>query len=119
MEHMDGIVLEQSEFLVLLDAVKADAVIGMETDYILPATAEEHKAKVRAGLEKLVETYGGDYCFGNTITLADVLLIPQMANAKRFDTDLKPFPRLSRINDVLVLHPAFEAAAPDNQPDKT
>jgi len=71
------------------------------------------------GLEKLVESYGGDYCFGNTITLADVMLIPQMANAKRFDTDLKPFPRLNRINDVLVLHPAFEAAAPDNQPDKT
>ena len=71
-----------------------------------------------AGLEGLVEAYGGDYCFGNTITMADVFLIPQMANARRFDTDLTPFPQLRRINDILVEHPAFQAAAPDNQPDK-
>ena len=71
-----------------------------------------------AGLEGLVESYGGDYCFGNTITMADVFLIPQMANARRFDTDLKPFPQLRRINDTLLEHPAFQAAAPENQPDK-
>ena len=70
------------------------------------------------GMETLVENYGGDYCFGNTITLADVFLIPQMANARRFDTDLKLFPKLRRIDEVLVEHPAFQAAAPDNQPDK-
>ncbi|MEX1033032.1 MAG: maleylacetoacetate isomerase [Cellvibrionaceae bacterium] len=70
------------------------------------------------GLEKLVENYGGDYCYGNTISLADVCLIPQIANAKRFDTDLSDFPRLTRINDILTQHPAFIAAAPENQPDK-
>lgn len=71
-----------------------------------------------AGLEDLVANYGGDYCFGNTITMADVFLIPQMANARRFETDLSPFPKLIRIDETLVEHPAFKAAAPDNQPDK-
>lgn len=74
--------------------------------------------KTFMALEKLVESYGGDYCFGNTITMADIFLIPQMANARRFDTDLGPFPNLRRIDEVLVEHPAFRAAAPDNQPDK-
>ena len=72
-----------------------------------------------AGLEQLVESYGGDYCFGNTITMADVFLIPQMANARRFETDVSAFPNLKRIDDVLTEHPAFVAAAPENQPDKS
>ena len=70
-----------------------------------------------ASLESIVETYGGDYCFGNTITLADVCLIPQMANARRYDTDVSAFPKLQRIDSVLREHPAFDAAAPENQPD--
>ena len=71
-----------------------------------------------SGLENLVDAYGGDYCFGNTITMADVFLIPQMANARRFETDLSAFPKLRRIDEILVEHPAFKAAAPENQPDK-
>jgi len=70
-----------------------------------------------ASLESLVDSYGGDYCFGNTITMADVFLIPQMANARRFDTDVSLFPNLQRIDSVLREHPAFVAAAPENQPD--
>lgn len=70
-----------------------------------------------ASLESLVESYGGDYCFGNTITLADVFLIPQMANARRYETDTSAFPNLQRIDEVLREHPAFDAAAPENQPD--
>lgn len=69
------------------------------------------------GLEEQVSTYGGDYCFGNTITIADVFLIPQMANAKRFKVDLSAFPKLCVIDEALSEHPAFHAAAPENQPD--
>ncbi|MGH1469795.1 MAG: maleylacetoacetate isomerase [Cellvibrionaceae bacterium] len=68
-------------------------------------------------LEEQVNIHGGDYCFGNTITVADVFLIPQIANAKRFKIDLTPFPKLSAIDNALSEHPAFQAAAPDNQPD--
>jgi len=71
-----------------------------------------------AGLEQLVQNYGGDYCYADTITMADVFLIPQMANARRLDTDLSAFPNLVRIDGILTEHPAFNAAAPENQPDQ-
>lgn len=45
--------------------------------------------------------------------LADVCLVPQMANARRFDTPLEAFPRLVRIDAALQAIPAFAAAAPD------
>ncbi|GAB1265047.1 maleylacetoacetate isomerase [Aurantivibrio infirmus] len=68
-------------------------------------------------LEDLVTNYGGDYSYGNTITLADVCLIPQIANANRLNTDLSAYPNLVRINEALLQHPAFLAAAPEAQPD--
>jgi len=69
------------------------------------------------GLEEQVNAHGGDYCFGNTITIADIFLIPQMANAKRSKIDLTPFPKLCAIDKMLSEHPAFQAAAPEQQPD--
>ena len=50
---------------------------------------------------------------GDTPDLADVCLVPQMANARRFDTPLAGFPRLVRIDAELTALPAFAAAAPD------
>lgn len=69
------------------------------------------------GLELMVETYGGTYCYGDTITLADICLIPQIYNAKKFNCDISGYPRLLKINDTLSLHPAFDAAKPESQPD--
>ena len=50
---------------------------------------------------------------GDRPDLADVCLVPQMANARRFDTPLAGFPRLVRIDAELTALPAFAAAAPD------
>ena len=50
---------------------------------------------------------------GDLPNLADVCLVPQMANARRFDTPLDPYPRLLRIDAALQALPAFAAAAPD------
>lgn len=50
---------------------------------------------------------------GDLPDLADVCLVPQMANARRFDTPLAAFPRLVRIDAELTALPAFAAAAPD------
>lgn len=50
---MTGIILERSEFLVLMDAVKAPAVLGLDTASLVPADKEAHKALVLAGLEGL------------------------------------------------------------------
>ncbi len=50
---MTGLTLDRSEFLVLMDAVKAPAVVGLDTASLVPADKEQHKALVLAGLEKL------------------------------------------------------------------
>ncbi len=59
----------------------------------------------------------GRYCFGDALSLADVLLVPQMFNARRFKTDLTPFPTLVGISTHLESLPAFAAARPEAQPD--
>jgi maleylpyruvate isomerase len=69
-------------------------------------------------LETLVGRFsGGRYCFGDTLTVADVCLVPQMYNARRFNCDLTPYPLLVRITTELEAEPAFAAAAPHLQPD--
>ena len=69
-------------------------------------------------LETLVTRYGGGrYCFGDSLSLADVCLVPQIYNARRFSCDLTPYSTLVRIADALSAEPAFAAAAPDRQPD--
>jgi maleylacetoacetate isomerase len=68
-------------------------------------------------LEPLVAAEGGQYCFGDTITLADACLVPQVYNARRFACDLSPYPRLVEIDARLASHDAFINAAPEAQPD--
>jgi maleylacetoacetate isomerase len=69
--------------------------------------------------EELVLKNGrrGPYCFGTTPTLADVCLIPQLANARRVDSDLSGCPTLLEVEAHCAHHPAFAAAAPEQQPD--
>jgi maleylacetoacetate isomerase len=57
------------------------------------------------------------FCYGGQVTLADVCLVPQMFNARRFAVDVTPYPRLVAICSHLESLPAFVAARPDNQPD--
>jgi maleylacetoacetate isomerase len=59
----------------------------------------------------------GRYCFGDAVSLADVLLVPQMFNARRFKTDLTAFPTLVGISTHLETLPAFATARPEVQPD--
>jgi maleylpyruvate isomerase len=61
----------------------------------------------------------GTFCHGETPTLADVCLVPQVANALLVKCDLAPFPTVRRIYDACVAISAFAAAAPSNQPDAT
>jgi len=55
------------------------------------------------------------FAFGPVPTLADICLVPQMMNARRFDVDMKPYPLLSGFDERLRAHPAFAKAAPENQ----
>jgi maleylacetoacetate isomerase len=69
-------------------------------------------------LERMVASHGsGSYCFGDSMSLADICLVPQMHNAKRFNCDLTQYPRLRSITANLLQHPAVIAARPEIQPD--
>lgn len=68
-------------------------------------------------LEVLIEKHGGGFCFGDTPTLADCFLIPQVFSAQRFGVDLRPYPALSAVNTACDEHPAFVRAHPIHQPD--
>jgi len=59
----------------------------------------------------------GVYCEGDEPTLADIFLVPQVYNAKRWSVDLAPFPIISRINSSCMALEEFERARPENQPD--
>jgi len=77
-------------------------------------------AEALGPLETLVAQWsGGRYCFGDTLTVADVCLVPQMYNARRFNCDVAPYPTLVRIAAGLESEPAFARAAPQLQPDAT
>ncbi|WP_323122968.1 maleylacetoacetate isomerase [Burkholderia alba] len=59
----------------------------------------------------------GKLCFGDTPTLADLCVVPQVFNAQRFSIDMTPFPTIRRIHDHAMTLDAFQAAAPGVQPD--
>jgi maleylacetoacetate isomerase len=71
------------------------------------------------GLEQQAREFSaaGRYCFGDAVSLADVYLVPQMYNARRFKTDLAPYPTLVGISTHLESLPEFSAARPEVQPD--
>jgi maleylacetoacetate isomerase len=60
-------------------------------------------------LEALLVETAGSCCVGDTITLADVTVFPQVTLSRLFDIDLEPFPTLRRIDAALAKHPAFAA----------
>jgi len=70
-------------------------------------------------LEILVEASGqeGPYLWGKTPSMADIYLIPQMYNARRWGVDLSQCPKLVAADQAACDHPAFKQAAPENQPD--
>ncbi|MCS6946551.1 MAG: maleylacetoacetate isomerase [Steroidobacteraceae bacterium] len=59
----------------------------------------------------------GRHCCGDSISLADVCLVPQWFNAERFDCPLDAYPTLRRLVNAARAHPAFVAAEPERQPD--
>jgi maleylacetoacetate isomerase len=68
-------------------------------------------------LEEIAEGSPGPYLFGDTVTLADICLVPQMYNARRLRSDLTKFPGLVDIDKALMKLPAFLKARPEAQPD--
>jgi maleylacetoacetate isomerase len=75
---------------------------------------------IEAGFEALEEALGRDpargrFCYGDTPSLADVCLVPQVFNARRYSVDLAPFPRIVAIDAACREIAAFASAAPEKQ----
>lgn len=67
--------------------------------------------------QRLQAPQTGRFCHGDTPTLADCCLVPQVYNARRFDVDVSRFPTIERIDAACAELSAFRAAAPENQHD--
>jgi maleylacetoacetate isomerase/maleylpyruvate isomerase len=70
-----------------------------------------------AALEALATPWAGDCLSGDVVTLADVCLVPQLYNARRFELDLSRYPVLCRVDAALAELPSFASAHPSQQPD--
>jgi maleylacetoacetate isomerase len=76
-----------------------------------------------ASLERELNTDGGvagktgRFCHGDTVSLADVCLVPQVFNAKRYEVNLSGYPKVMAVFDACMALPAFDAAQPSKQPD--
>ncbi|HWW47213.1 MAG TPA: maleylacetoacetate isomerase [Xanthobacteraceae bacterium] len=66
---------------------------------------------------KMIADQPGPFCFGAAPTLADICLVPQLVNARRFGVDLGKFPRLLEAEAAAMALPAFADAAPERQID--
>ena len=96
----------------------------LERDFSSPAVERERWSRhwITEGFRALQALLGdnssmGLYCEGDSPTLADICLVPQVYNARRIGVDLAAYPDLVRIEQQCLALPAFEAARPENQPD--
>jgi len=72
-----------------------------------------------SGLEQMIaaQPKRGKFCFGDTPTLADICLVPQLGNARRYGCDLSKYPAILDVEKNCMALAAFADAAPEKQPD--
>lgn len=70
-----------------------------------------------AAVEKMVAETAGTYCVGDSVSIADLCLIPQIYNATRFKVDMSKFPTLVKIQAACEKLESFKVSHPNVQPD--
>ena len=65
----------------------------------------------------MIAKYGAGFSFGDSPTLADCCLIPQISSAARYKVEMDAWPAIQAVGQRSREHPAFIAALPENQPD--
>jgi maleylpyruvate isomerase len=79
--------------------------------------ARHFNARGLGALEALAGETAGQFLIGDTPTIADVYLVPQLSGGRRFGVDVAAFPTLLRVEAACAALPAFAAARPEAQPD--
>ena len=90
--------------------------LGLPEDKVTEWAAWANREGLMA-CEKLIANEPGPFCFGEAPTIADLCLVPQLANARRFGVDVAAFPRLLKAESAAKALEAFADAAPERQPD--
>ena len=98
--------------LKILDRLRA---LGLAEDQVTGWAAQAIDEGLDA-FDRLIAQEDGPYCFGDQVTLADIFLVAQLVNARRFGVDLR-WPRLLAIEAACLALDSFTRAAPQNQPD--
>nr|KAF6484782.1 glutathione S-transferase zeta 1 [Rousettus aegyptiacus] len=104
---IDGITIGQSNLSILKE-------VGQEKQL---AWAQKAISSGFNALEQILQSTAGKYCVGDEVSMADLCLVPQVANAERFKVDLTLYPTISRINKSLLALEAFQVSHPCRQPD--
>lgn len=86
------------------------------TEEQVAAWAADVIAEGLEACDRLIADSAGRFCFGDAVTLADLCLVPQLVNARRFGVELR-WPRLLSIEANCLALPAFTDAVPERQPD--
>ena len=90
--------------------------LGLEEEKVTEWAAWANREGLSA-CEVLIGNEPGPFCFGEAPTVADLCLVPQLANARRFGVDVAAFPRLLEAETAAKNLGAFADAAPERQPD--
>uniref|UniRef100_A0A2K5PFJ9 Maleylacetoacetate isomerase n=1 Tax=Cebus imitator TaxID=2715852 RepID=A0A2K5PFJ9_CEBIM len=104
---IDGITIHQSN-LSILKKVREETQLTWAQNAITSGFN---------ALEQILQSTAGKYCVGDEVTMADLCLVPQVANAERFKVDFTPYPTISCINKRLLALEAFQVSHPCRQPD--
>jgi glutathione S-transferase len=68
-------------------------------------------------IEKELCSSTGPYALGHSVTVADLCIVPQVYNARRFNVNLERFPRILAVEEACLALKPFQTALPENQPD--
>ena len=113
---MSGIVACDIHPVNNLRILKALAGLGVE-EPARNAWARRWISDGFAALEPMIARHGAGYAFGDTPTLADACVVPQVYNAARFAVDITPFPTITTTTTKTTKHPTITTTHPNLQPD--
>ena len=103
--------------LRVLNYLKHDTESEIDVTQWVQHWINEGFSALETKISSVKDNSGGKYCYGDTATIADCCLIPQIYNALRYDIDMSMYPTLNRVYQHCLAQPEFHQAAPEQQID--